>query len=212
MEDKEYSYTELLRMETAFAGQGDTEEWYGWSPFGLKKFNELLQLAADRSEPNAFFLEAGCGIGTKLYRARQLGLWEYGMDINSSFIDHARDVLGVRAYVGSVQDMPYDKADITYLSRPYKDDDKEIEYEKMVHEQIRNGTILIAAWAAVKPPWTILFRTGHHGVWRKPEDGKPVERLPVPPVPQSLTEYNFMIRRRPGHDPLVQEPGPGKQG
>jgi hypothetical protein len=182
-------------------GQGDAEDHYGWSPFGLRKFEELLVLAADRTDAGALFMEAGCGIGTKLYRARQLGLWEYGMDINNNFIKHAREVLGVRAYLGSVREMPYDKADIVYISRPYKNDEVEVEYETSVHSAMRNGTILIAAFAAVKPEWEILFRTGQHG--------KPVPRVPVPPVPETLNQYNHMIRRRK-HDPLIQEPGPGR--
>lgn len=202
-----FSMKDLQEMEAKFMGQGDAEDHYGWSPLPLPKFIDLMNISQQYLPPKPFFMEAGCGIGTKLYLAREnYDCWEYGFDINADFTQHAREVLGVRAYVGSVQDMAYEMADIVYISRPYKDDVKEVEYETMVHSRMRNGTILLAAYAAVKPEWHYLFRLGQHGAWKKPDDGQPVRRKPLPPIPQSLSEYNYQIRKRqPGPDPLHGE-------
>ena len=202
-----FNMEDLQAMEAEFMGQGDAEDHYGWSPLPLPKFTDLMNISQQYLPSNPFFLEAGCGIGTKLYLAREnYGCWEYGFDINADFVKFAREILGVRAYVGSVQDMPYDKADVVYIARPYKDDAKEVEYEKMVHSRVRNGAILIAAYAAVKPEWHCLFRLGQHGAWKKTDDGQPVPRKPLPPIPQNLSDYNHLIRKRqPGPDPLKQE-------
>jgi SAM-dependent methyltransferase len=207
MPDSRLSLEYLEAVEQKFLGAGDAEDHYGWSPLPLRKFIELMNICQQYLPPHAIFLEAGCGIGTKLYVAREMyDMWEYGFDINADFIDHAKNAFGVRAYVGSVLDMPYDLADVSYIARPYKDNSKEVEYERLVHHRIRNGAILIAAYAAVKPEWHCLFRLGQHGAWKKPDDGKPVPRKPLPPHPESLPEYNALIRKRqPGPDPLKKD-------
>lgn len=199
-----YSLEQLQEIEARFLGEGDAEDHYGWSPLPLPKFMELFSICQQYLPPRPVFMEAGCGIGTKLYIAREMfDAWEFGFDINSGFIQYAQNTFGVRAYVGSVHDMAYDMADLVYIARPFKDDAKEAEYERAVHSRMRNGAVLIAAYSAVKPPWHDLFRLGQHGAWKKPDDGRPVQRKPLPPIPGSLSEYNYLIRQRsPGPDPL----------
>jgi hypothetical protein len=205
-----YKVEDMPAFEQAFLEIGDSAANYGWSPLPLTIFERLMDTAASVVPPGTFFLEAGSGIGTKLFIAREkYGLWEYGIEANAYMLRFAKDELGVRCYLGDVEHIAYEMAGIVYLSRPFKDDAEEIEYEKMVHRQMRQGAILVAAWAAVKPQWPILYREGQHGVWRKGEPGESTERAVPAEHPNTVGEYRKMIRRESGTDPLVREPGPG---
>jgi hypothetical protein len=207
----QYTFDDLPNLEKAFLEAGDSTDNYGWSPLPLSIFSRLMDAATVNVVPNTFFLEAGSGIGTKLFIAREkYGLFEYGVEQNQYMVSFAKNELCVRCYVGDVIQVPYDMASIVYISRPFKDDQEEIKYEKSVHAQMRTGSILIAAWAAVKPSWPILYREGQHGVWRKPQPGEFATRLVPDEHPNTIGEYRNMIARQEGSDPLIRKPGPMK--
>lgn len=176
----------------------DPEIWR-WSPLEIAEFARMLncarQLVMDGLR-RLTFMEAGSGIGTKLYLAQyHFGMKAVGYEINDEYIAQARglNVDTVKCDLRE-EDPPWDDADIVYIARPFKDDQYEVDWENKVMAKMRQGTALISAYAAVKPyKWRCYYRAPFRGVWVKPRAAAPV--------------YNAMISRATtGSDPLVQEP------
>lgn len=191
-------HMELAALVQEHGSIPDPDLWR-WSPLELAEFDRMLHVARAwaMSPTNARlrFAEAGSGIGTKLYLAKHYyQMAELGYEISDEYLDRSR-ALGVRAEKCDLRTEvpPWAKFDIVYLSRPFKDDDREVEWERSVMEAMRPGAVLISAYAAVKPyTWTVRYRRSFRGVWVKPET-----------VPQAIG-----IQRSASPDPLVPEPGP----
>src|SRR4249920_893894 len=174
----------------------DPDMWR-WSPLEITEFARMLEVARGLAAAGLRKLriaEAGCGIGTKLYLAKnQFDLDETGYEINDLYLAMCRD-LGVHAVKCDlrVDKPPWEKFDIVYLSRPFKSDDYEVAWEWEVINAMRPGAVLISAYAAVKPKgWQCYYRKPFRGVWVKPR----------------TAVYDSMISRTvTGSDPLVPEP------
>lgn len=187
---------EQLKLERETT-EPDPDLWR-WSPLEITEFARMLQVArglATAGLRRLRFAEAGCGIGTKLYLARHhFEMDEMGYEINDDYLVKCRK-LGVRAEKCDlrVDKPPWDKFDIVYLSRPFKSDEYEVQWEWEVLHAMRPGTVLMSAYAAVKPhKWPCYYRKPFRGVWVKPA---------------RQAAYDAMISRNPaGSDPLVQEP------
>jgi len=191
-------------------GKDPDPEMWRWSPLDITEYDRMLNVAyhivlgfdvfRKRSAPITL-IEAGSGIGTKLYLAREkYGIDASGCDINKEYIDRARELFGIETKQCDLREDPpvWSKFDIVYLARPFKDDDEESAWEQSVQDNMMDGAVLIMGFSARKPyGWRCHYRFPFHGVWVKPETA--VAAAPV---------YSAMIQRRPGHDPLVPEPGP----
>jgi hypothetical protein len=177
----------------------DPDMWR-WSPLEIWEFARMLevarQLAADGLR-RLRFAEAGSGIGTKLYLAQnKFDMSATGFEINEEYITQARklDVCTNKWDLRKAHP-PWRLYDIVYMARPFKDDDYEVQWEREVHDRMRDKAVLISAYAAVKPySWPCYYRAPFRGVWMKtPRTG----------------QYSQMIQRSAtGSDPLVPEPGP----
>jgi SAM-dependent methyltransferase len=184
----------------------DSEIWR-WSPLEITEFERMLQIAHSlavsgnvrlRGESGGLrrlsFAEAGSGIGTKLYLAKnKFNLDEWGFEVNKDYIAQARE-LEVRTVECDLrtENPPWAKFDIVYVSRPFKDDAVEVAWEEKVMRDMRLGAVYISAYAAVKPyAWPCYYRASFRGVWVKSDQG----------------QYSHMIQRSAtGTDPLVPEP------
>jgi hypothetical protein len=171
-----------------------------WSPLELAEFDRMLTiavqvLAAGGGLRQLFFAEAGSGIGTKLYLAKNyFGLHETGYEISPEYLVRSGE-LGVNAFRWDLRekDPPWSHFDIVYTARPFKNDDYEVEWERSVQAAMKPGAVLISAYTADKPyKWPCYYRAPFRGIWRKPRAGN----------------YSNIIQRVAPHDPLVPEPGP----
>lgn len=171
-----------------------------WSPLELAEFDRMLTVAVQLLSRSGglrqlFFAEAGCGIGTKLYLAKNYyNLHETGYEISRDYLAKAGR-LGVNAYYWDLRESqpPWSHFNIVYIARPFKDDAVEVAWESAVCEAMRPGAVLISAYTAFKPySWPCYYRRPFRGVWVKPR----------------AASYNQMIRRTEPTDPLVREPGP----
>lgn len=204
MPDKILTLKDLWNLEMGQLAQErelsdpDPDMWR-WSPLEIPEFARMLDvargLAADGLR-KLRFAEAGCGIGTKLYLAeKHFGMDAFGYEINDHYLEQCRK-LGVRAVKCDlrVDKPPWEKFDIVYVARPFKDDEFEVAWEISVMEAMRRRAVLINAYAAVKPyEWPCYYRRPFRGVWVKPKSSGGV--------------YDKMIRRAgDGSDPLVPEP------
>jgi len=184
----------------------DPDMWR-WSPLEIAEFARMLEVARSLAMDGLrrlTFMEAGSGIGTKLYLAQyHFGMTAIGYEINPAYIALARDlpVTTLEADLRT-EDIPWEDADIVYVGRPLKSDESdtvrpdaaEIELEQKIMNRMRPGAVYMAAFAAVKPKWACYYRRPFRGVWVKP--GKKTQ-----PV------YDAMIRRtEDGPDPLVPRP------
>lgn len=208
MPDKEFTLQDLWHMEMAQlklereTTDPDPDMWR-WSPLEITEFARMLEVARGLVMPVGLrkmlkprLAEAGCGIGTKLYLAKHhFDMDETGYEINEVYLAMCRDleVNAIRCDL-RVDKPPWDKFDIVYVARPFKSDEYEVAWEQEVMDTMRPGTVLISAYAAVKPyKWQCHYRRPFRGVWVKP--GK------------STGVYDAMISRNPaGSDPLVPEP------
>ena len=193
MPDKTLTIQELWHMELEQVtreretSDPDPDMWR-WSPLEITEFARMLEIArglAVDSLRKLRFAEAGCGIGTKLYLAEhQFELEAIGYEINDEYLEKCRE-LAVHAVKCDlrVDKPPWEKFDIVYLSRPFKSDEYEVAWEWEVLNAMRPHTILISAYAAVKPRgWQCYYRKPFRGVWVKP--GK-------------AGTYDAMVRRTP---------------
>lgn len=191
--DLEMTQLKLERETT----EPDPDLWR-WSPLEITEFARMLEVArglAVAGLRKLRFAEAGCGIGTKLYLAKhQFQLDETGYEISELYLAMCRE-LKVNAVKCDlrVDKPPWDKFDIVYLSRPFKSDKYEVMWEWEVLNAMRPGTVLMSAYAAVKPyKWQCYYRKPFRGVWVKPRGGG---------------NYSAIIGRNlAGSDPLVPEP------
>jgi len=169
---------EMDQLQKEHGRVPDPNHWR-WSPFDIRKWDEMLTVAidyyrsADTHSPSPISIaEAGSGIGTKLRRAKDRGLTEFGYEFNDEYLVMARelDVACEKRDLGDPDNQPAWAAyDIVYLARPFKDDFKESAWECSVQEDMRPGAVLISTFAAVKPyQWTCLYRGTYRGVWVKP--------------------------------------------
>jgi len=206
-----YTIPQLFNMEmeqlAKERGKDPDPELWRWSPLDIYEFDRMLNVAyyivlehrtvirADQFR-TILYGEAGCGIGTKLYLAKiKYNFRELGYEINDEYLERCR-LLGVHAEKWDLREEtpPWEKFDIVYLSRPFKDDTEESEWERSVHEAMRPGTVLVSAFTALKPyNWKCYYRYPFHGVWQKPFSAP--------------GNYTSAIRRSTtGSDPLVPEP------
>jgi hypothetical protein len=162
----------------------DPDSWR-WSPFDIRKFDTMLCIAYNHfrnvdlhSHGPISFGEAGSGIGTKLYLAKnKYNMMEYGYEINTDYIAKAKrlNVMCEWRDLSVIDDQPIWSAfDIVYTARPFKDDIKERVWEEYVQKHMRPGAVLISTFTARKPyGWTVLYRATFRGVWLKPDMPSP---------------------------------------
>jgi len=183
----------------------DPDMWR-WSPLEIAEFARMLEIARSCAMDGLrrlTFMEAGSGIGTKLYLAQyHFGMTAIGYEINPAYIALARD-LNVNTIQADLrtENIAWEDGDIVYVARPLKSDESdtvrpdaaEIALEQKIMDRMRPGAVYMAAFAAIKPKWACYYRRSFRGVWVKP--GKKTQ-----PV------YDAMIRRQDEPDPLVPQP------
>jgi len=198
---------EMDQLRKEMGKTPDPELWR-WSPLDIVEYDRMLNVAyhivldynvfRKRFSPITL-VEAGSGIGTKLYWAqKKYGMQVTGYEINKEYIERARQLFGIETEQRDLREPPFPdwKAfNIVYLARPLKEDDEEWAWEQAVHDAMAPGSVLISGFSAKKPyGWHCHYRFPFHGVWVKPA---------------SSAVYDQMISRQAPHDPLVPEPGPG---
>jgi SAM-dependent methyltransferase len=183
-------FAELEAMEAEWVRRErqhspDPTRWR-WSPCPLPHFREMLATAVGIREVQELdhqpsFFEAGCGIGTKMMLAiEEHGLHVEGWEIEPEYVDLCRsNGLNVWQRDLSKEQPPWAEYDIIYLSRPFKDDQQEREWEQHVMDAMRPGAVLMQAFAGVKPyKWRWYYRAPWRVVSVKPSDTEPTQVYP----------------------------------
>jgi len=192
-------------------GKTPDPELWRFSPLDITEYDRMLNVAYHivighdvfRKHGPIRLVEAGSGIGTKLYLAREkYGIDAVGYEINKRYIARARALFGIETELRDLRKPPFPdwaEFDIVYLSRPFKEDETEGRWEQEVQDAMKPGAVLIMGFSARKPyGWPCFYRFPFHGVWQKMGP-----TVTMPPI------YDAMIKRQPHPDPLTREPGPG---
>ncbi len=168
---------EMAQLEKEHGRDPDPDSWR-WSPSDIRLWDEMLSTAIAYYDSigvrrQISIWEAGSGIGTKLARAKQRGLIEYGFERFDYYVAAAKE-LGVACEqrdLSDLDDQPaWEVPDIVFTARPFKDDMLEVKWEKLIQDRMRPGTVLISTFTARKPyGWTVLYRATFRGVWVKPD-------------------------------------------
>jgi hypothetical protein len=174
----------------------DPEMWR-WSPLELSEFDRMLTVAVQLLPFKAIkFCEAGCGIGTKLYLAKNyFSISATGYEISEDYLYKAAALeVDARPMDFREEQPPWGEFDIVYIARPFKEDAVEIAFEKSAQDGMRPGAVLITAYTSNKPySWPCYYRAPFRGIWQKPAKTSP-------------GVYDQMIRRQEPYDPLVPTP------
>lgn len=187
----------------------DPEMWR-WSPLELWEFVRMLEVAVRVVTVNPTgalrelgiakikFCEAGSGIGTKLYVAKQyFELSEVGFEISDDYLaKSARLEVNASKMDLRTESPNWSAYDIIYTARPFKTDEMESAWEQAVQDAMRPGAVLISAYTSTKPySWQCFYRAPFRGVWQKPFA-----------IAKSPGVYDQMIQRQEPYDPLVPMP------
>jgi hypothetical protein len=187
---------EQLKIERETT-EPDPEMWR-WSPLELSEFDRMLSIAQQLLPFKVIkFCEAGCGIGTKLYLAKNyFSMSATGFEISHDYLEKAARLEVDARYMDFREDAPdWAEYDVVYTGRPFKTDETESAFEKSIQDGMRPGAILMMAYTSFKPyTWPCYYRAPFRGIWKKPE------------YKTSSGTYDEMIRRTYPHDPLVPEP------
>jgi SAM-dependent methyltransferase len=111
----------------------------------LNVVSRLLEWTKGKKEPT--FLDAGCGIGDKVWIAQTLGYDAKGIELCNDSIRIGRLALGRNAIIKAnlLTYKGYDKFEVIYLYRPMSDEKLEVEFEERLIKHSRNDVIIISA-------------------------------------------------------------------
>jgi len=164
---------EIAALEARWDEPGNApllEDAYGFQAFRIPDFLQLLYYAVTAEPAPRTFLDAGAGIGTKVILAREVfGLAAAGIDVVEEYLAEA---LRLGAPVDEADAMTYEaygQWDVVYHYGPYREPERQVEFERRLQSEMAPGAVLVAAMPSAKPAaWESLFRAPWQGVWRKP--------------------------------------------
>jgi hypothetical protein len=105
---------------------------------GLRQAEQILGPQERR------FLDVGCGIGSKLHLARQLGWQVFGLEIRQDYLEVARKLVpgAMLAQSDAGRYADFAAHDLVYAYRPYQDDTACIGLEQVLCRELRPGALL----------------------------------------------------------------------
>jgi hypothetical protein len=154
--------------------QGGDKIRTGWMPFQLADFIAILSEVVIEAG-GIEFLEVGSGVGTKSLVARELfGLNISGIEYDETLVTVAAQRGRGPVWQGDALAYPgrYDKADIIWMYRPFKDPVLQEQLEDRIYTEMKPGAIVagghlehkpVGFWAPIFEDWDGVSR----GAWKK---------------------------------------------
>jgi 2-polyprenyl-3-methyl-5-hydroxy-6-metoxy-1,4-benzoquinol methylase len=69
-----------------------------------------------RFDNPGYLLDVGCGAGSFLVEAKQLGYDVVGQEISPIFVDYCRNILGLKIYESEIEDLPFQKNTFDFIT------------------------------------------------------------------------------------------------
>jgi SAM-dependent methyltransferase len=94
---------------------------------------------------NAKFLDAGCGVGITLGIAKSIGFVTTGLELQDKSIKIAKNIFGQTVIKADILKFKkYGDYDLIYFYCPFRGGGKQIEFEKIVADQIKVNAFVLA--------------------------------------------------------------------
>jgi hypothetical protein len=128
-----------------------TGDYFDLVPYDAHSFLSYLDLAChvmrvlhNREPATLRFLDIGCGIGTKVHLAGQLGLDAYGLELRRDYCKLADLLVPGRICQGdALTHSCYGDYDILFFYRPIRHGEMERRLEKRVYADAKEGAVVI---------------------------------------------------------------------
>jgi len=159
-------------------GQKPDPVYNPWMPFQMADFVAIMTECVAQSE-GRMFLDVGSGIGTKLAVAQELfDLEAMGIEYDPVMAGYADDSGRVTLTCDALKYEGYDRYDIIWMYRPFRDPLSQAKLEHKIYEAMKPGAIIAGA-ALCAPPhgFEIIiddWEIGCRGAWKKPLNWEPV--------------------------------------
>lgn len=125
---------------------------YRFIPLSPLLFVTVLRAVKGMLAGQPRFLDVGCGIGTKVALADQFGFDAYGIEYNPRYVKDLHRLFGRDAHMkksvwvgDALQYGKYADFDVIYFYCPMSDWRKQVELEKYICTQAKDGTLFIEA-------------------------------------------------------------------
>lgn len=151
------------------------EDSYRYIPLDVGCFLSTLRIIRDdyykhndKNGPYPTFLDAGCGLGVKMILASLMRFNSHGVEIDRKLIKQAKKMFRFdspknpypwcypvhtpRIKYQSILTHNYHDYDVIYFYRPLQNNDKQIEFEKRIHSQMKKGAYLAPFMQSISPP------------------------------------------------------------
>jgi len=128
---------------------------YPFIPLSPYEFTNTLSFVRtylnNKRKYNGTFIDVGCGPGTKVILAHELGFKAHGIEYDLELVKIAKKICMKVFYDDSTIELGdaltynfYDKYDVIYYYCPLSDRDKQIILEKKIEDDMKVGAILIS--------------------------------------------------------------------
>jgi SAM-dependent methyltransferase len=163
--------------EHTYMSHGNRQDptYLPWMPFQIGEFTSFMtEIVAEAN--GSWFLDIGCGIGTKMLLARELfGLDPHGIEVDIAMAKRASTKFPYAVICAdALADFyAYTAADIIWMYRPFRNAELQDKLEAQVMESMKPGAILAGAkWQMDRPPkgWITVIDDWElkAGAWMKP--------------------------------------------
>ena len=110
---------------------------FKYIPFKYEKFVVLLKGKSGK------FLDVGCGIGDKVFIAKEMGFEAHGIEKDERLFNIADKYLLNIQNIDAFDFNEYDKFDIIYMYHPFRDIEKQIKLENLINSKKRKDALFI---------------------------------------------------------------------
>ena len=110
---------------------------FKYIPYNIDSFTKLLP------SNKKLFLDVGCGIGDKMMIATEMGYEAHGIEVDEVLFRIADKYLHNVQHVDAFEFNDYDKFDVIYMYRLYKDEEKLKQLRDLIKSKKKETAIFI---------------------------------------------------------------------
>lgn len=159
---------DTLAKTSPLANKNEYGTHFPFIPYRMTNFLQILRKlrTAFPVYPDPTFLDAGCGIGTKVRAAYDLTFRAHGIDLNTDYLLYATKVFDPGGYLSTSHPVfsqhdiitypDYSAFDIIYFFNPLSERKLEVQFETHLAQSAKPGALIygIRCHQHIEPPFT----------------------------------------------------------